>query len=96
LKVERLLTNFPRNKEYSQAKANRYICISFQRFYHYLDLKSKHPDASVPPLDYTLRKITEPETDLILQNQSVVDSFRRSFELQGNPLVRKSTQFLIE
>ncbi|WJX49311.1 ATP-dependent DNA helicase II subunit 2 [Trifolium repens] len=56
------------------------------RFYHYLDLKSKHPDASVPPLDYTLRKITEPETDLILQNQSVVDSFRRSFELQGNPL----------
>ncbi|GAU38607.1 hypothetical protein TSUD_266470, partial [Trifolium subterraneum] len=56
------------------------------RFYHYLDLKSKHPDASVPPLDYTLRKITEPETNLILQNESVFDSFRRSFELQGNPL----------
>ncbi|PNY13475.1 ATP-dependent DNA helicase 2 subunit ku80-like protein [Trifolium pratense] len=56
------------------------------RFYHYLDLKSKHPDASVPPLDYTLRKITEPETNLILQKESVVDSFRRSFELQGNPL----------
>ncbi|KAI5391677.1 ATP-dependent DNA helicase 2 subunit KU80 [Lathyrus oleraceus] len=56
------------------------------RFYHYLDLKSKHPDAAVPPLDYTLRKITEPETDLVLQNQAVIDSFRRSFDQQGNPL----------
>ncbi|CAK8575064.1 unnamed protein product [Lathyrus sativus] len=59
------------------------------RFYHYLDLKSKHPDAAVPPLDYTLRKITEPETDLVLQNQSVIDSFRRSFEQQGNPLKKR-------
>lgn len=65
------------------------------RFYHYLDLKSKHPDASVPPLDYTLRKITEPETDLVLQNQSVIDSYRRSFELQGNPL-KKPRRFLRE
>ncbi|XP_012574811.2 ATP-dependent DNA helicase 2 subunit KU80-like isoform X1 [Cicer arietinum] len=58
------------------------------RFFHYLDLKSNHPDAAVPPLDYTLRKITEPDTDLVLRNQSITDLFRRSFELQGNPLKR--------
>lgn len=60
----------------------------FQRFYHYLELKSKHPDAAVPPLDDTLKKITEPDQDLLLPNKSVIDSFRRSFELKENPKVR--------
>ncbi|KAJ1440679.1 SPOC-like, C-terminal domain superfamily [Sesbania bispinosa] len=66
-----------------------------ERFYRYLELKSKHPDVAVPPLDDTLKKITEPDADLLLQNQSVIDSFRRSFELNGNPL-KKSRRLLRE
>ncbi|KAH1247353.1 ATP-dependent DNA helicase 2 subunit KU80 [Glycine max] len=57
-----------------------------ERFYHYLELKSKDPDVAVPPLDDTLKKITEPDADLLLQNKSEIDSFCRSFELKGNPL----------
>ncbi|RDX72569.1 ATP-dependent DNA helicase 2 subunit KU80, partial [Mucuna pruriens] len=64
-----------------------------ERFYRYLELKSKDPDAEVPPLDDTLKKITEPDADLILQNKSVVDSFCSSFELKGNPL-KKSRRLL--
>ncbi|TKY63746.1 ATP-dependent DNA helicase 2 subunit KU80 [Spatholobus suberectus] len=64
-----------------------------ERFYCYLELKSKDPDAAVPPLDDTLKKITEPDADLLLQNKSVIDSFCRSFELKGNPL-KKSRRLL--
>jgi len=49
---------------------------------------------AVPPLDGTLKKITEPDTDLLLQNKSEIDSFCRSFELKGNPLVRMSPLLL--
>ncbi|XP_027335253.1 ATP-dependent DNA helicase 2 subunit KU80 isoform X2 [Abrus precatorius] len=64
-----------------------------ERFYRFLELKSKDPDATVPPLDDTLKKITEPDADLLLQNKSVIDSFCSSFELKGNPL-KKSRRFL--
>eukprot|EP00256_Glycine_max_P061828 XP_014631118.1 ATP-dependent DNA helicase 2 subunit KU80 isoform X3 [Glycine max] len=64
-----------------------------ERFYRYLELKSKDPDVAVPPLDGTLKKITEPDTDLLLQNKSEIDSFCRSFELKGNPL-KKSRRLL--
>ncbi|RZC12173.1 ATP-dependent DNA helicase 2 subunit KU80 [Glycine soja] len=64
-----------------------------KRFYRYLELKSKDPDVAVPPLDGTLKKITEPDTDLLLQNKSEIDSFCRSFELKGNPL-KKSRRLL--
>ncbi|XP_019443889.1 PREDICTED: ATP-dependent DNA helicase 2 subunit KU80-like isoform X1 [Lupinus angustifolius] len=67
-----------------------------ERFYHYLELKSKHLDAAVPPLDDTLKKITEPNTDLLLQNKSVIDTFRRSFELRENPRHKKSRRLLRE
>ncbi|XP_061371049.1 ATP-dependent DNA helicase 2 subunit KU80 isoform X2 [Gastrolobium bilobum] len=66
-----------------------------ERFYRYLELKSKHPDAAVPPIDDTLKKITEPDTDLLLQNKSMIDSFRRSFELKENP-IKKSRRLLRE
>lgn len=61
------------------------ICV--QRFYRYLELKSKHPDAAVPLLDETLQKITEPDPELISQNKSVLDEFRGAFELKENPKV---------
>ena len=43
---------------------------------------------AVPPLDDTLKKVTEPDADLLLPIKSVIDSFRRSLELKGNPLAR--------
>ncbi|KAL5147387.1 ATP-dependent DNA helicase 2 subunit KU80 [Glycine soja] len=36
-----------------------------ERFYHFLELKSKDPDVAVPPLDDTLKKITELDADLL-------------------------------
>jgi len=71
-----------------------YVSSTFQRFYRFLEQKSKDPDIAVPPLDDTLKKITEPDADLLLQNKSVIDSFCRSFELKGNPLVRMSPLLL--
>ncbi|KAF1868103.1 hypothetical protein Lal_00018619 [Lupinus albus] len=67
-----------------------------ERFYRYLELKSKNQDAAVPPLDHTLKKMTEPDVDLLLQNKSVIDSFRRSFELKENPRHKKSRRLLRE
>jgi hypothetical protein len=61
--------------------------IYCQRFYRHLELKSKHPDAAVPPLDETLKKITEPDPELLSQNKSVIDAFRRIFELKEKPKV---------
>ncbi|ESW31064.1 hypothetical protein PHAVU_002G205800 [Phaseolus vulgaris] len=64
-----------------------------ERFYRFLEQKSKDPDIAVPPLDDTLKKITEPDADLLLQNKSVIDSFCRSFELKGNPLKKSRRLF---
>lgn len=61
--------------------------IRCQRFYRHLELKSKHPDAAVPPLDKTLKKITEPDLELFSQNKSVIHAFCRSFEVKENPKV---------
>ncbi|XP_059651548.1 ATP-dependent DNA helicase 2 subunit KU80 [Cornus florida] len=66
-----------------------------ERFYHHLELKSKQPDAAVPPLDDTLRKITEPDRELLLQSKSVIDEFRMHFELKENPKLKKSTRRLL-
>ncbi|KAL5182320.1 ATP-dependent DNA helicase 2 subunit KU80 [Glycine soja] len=56
-------------------------------FYCHLELKLKDPDAAVPPVDNTLKKITEPDhADLLLRKKSAIDSFCSSFELKGNPL----------
>ncbi|XP_016184209.1 ATP-dependent DNA helicase 2 subunit KU80 [Arachis ipaensis] len=67
-----------------------------ERFYRYLELKSKHADAAVPPLDDTLKKITEPDDELLQQNKSVIEKFRRSFELKENPRHKKSRRLLRE
>lgn len=60
---------------------------NIQRFYHYLELKSKHHDAAVPPLDEMLRRITDPDPELLSRNKTIVDEFKRCFELKDNPKV---------
>ncbi|KAJ4959511.1 hypothetical protein NE237_026622 [Protea cynaroides] len=62
-----------------------------QRFYQFLELKSKQPDAMVPPLDNTLKRITEPDPELLSQNKSVIDEFCKQFELKENPKIKKSS-----
>ncbi|CAK7347919.1 unnamed protein product [Dovyalis caffra] len=64
-------------------------------FYRHLELKSKHPDAAVPPLDETLKTITEPDPDLLSENKSVIDAFCKSFELKENPRLKKSSKRLL-
>ncbi|XP_027107832.1 ATP-dependent DNA helicase 2 subunit KU80 isoform X2 [Coffea arabica] len=67
-----------------------------ERFYRYLELKSKDKDAAVPPLDETLKKITEPDPEILFQNKSVIEDFRRCFELKENPKLKKSTRRLLK
>ncbi|KAL4585871.1 hypothetical protein LXL04_010498 [Taraxacum kok-saghyz] len=66
-----------------------------ERFYHHLELKSKNPDAAVPPLDSTLKRITEPDPEIISQNMLVIDEFRKHFELKENPKLKKSARRLL-
>ncbi|XP_065859428.1 ATP-dependent DNA helicase 2 subunit KU80 [Euphorbia lathyris] len=63
-----------------------------ERFYHCLELKSKQPDAAVPPLDRTLKKITEPDPQLLRENNRVIDMFLKNFEVKENPRLKKSTR----
>ncbi|KAM1252435.1 hypothetical protein ACFX13_041280 [Malus domestica] len=63
-----------------------------ERFYRHLELKSRQPDAVVPPLDETLRTITEPDKELISQNKSIIDVFHSRFELKENPKLKKSSR----
>ncbi|XP_060218825.1 ATP-dependent DNA helicase 2 subunit KU80 [Lycium barbarum] len=67
-----------------------------ERYYRYLDLKSKDPDAAVPPLDETLRKITEPDVELLSQNKSIIEELHRYFELKENPKLKKSTRRIMK
>ncbi|KAG8391672.1 hypothetical protein BUALT_Bualt01G0211700 [Buddleja alternifolia] len=63
-----------------------------ERYYRCLELKSKDRDAAVPPLDETLRKITEPNAELLSQSRVVIEEFRKSFELKENPKLKKSSR----
>ncbi|MFS7888968.1 putative DNA helicase [Helianthus anomalus] len=67
-----------------------------ERFYHHLELKSKHPDTAVPPLDESLKRITEPDPEVISKTKLVIDDFRRHFELKENPKLKKSTRRLLK
>ncbi|XP_042501367.1 ATP-dependent DNA helicase 2 subunit KU80 isoform X1 [Macadamia integrifolia] len=60
-----------------------------ERFYRFLELKSKQPGAAVPPLDNTLKRITEPDPELLSQNKSVVDELCKQFKLKENPKIKK-------
>ncbi|XP_073102897.1 ATP-dependent DNA helicase 2 subunit KU80 isoform X1 [Elaeis guineensis] len=63
-----------------------------RRFYHFLDLKSKQPDADVPPLDRNLRGITEPDPAVFSCHKSVIDNFHKNFELKEKPKKKKSSK----
>ncbi|KAM7472109.1 hypothetical protein LguiA_010292 [Lonicera macranthoides] len=52
-----------------------------ERFYCHLELKSKNPNAAVPPLDESLKQITEPDPQLLIRNKPVIDEFCRQFRL---------------
>ncbi|GKA63775.1 phospholipase-like protein [Tanacetum coccineum] len=58
-------------------------------------MKSKDPDAVVPPLDETLKRITEPDPEAISQNKLVINEFHRHFKLKDNPKLKKSTRRLL-
>lgn len=70
--------------------------LVLQHFYRFLELKSKHPDAAVPPLDDTLKSITEPDPKLLSQNKSVIDKVHKCFELKENPKMKKSSKRIRE
>ncbi|KAM0945487.1 putative DNA helicase [Dioscorea sansibarensis] len=63
-----------------------------ERFYRYLDLKAKQPDAGVPPLDRTLKRITEPENDFLFKRKFAIDDFHSHFELKENPKKKKPSR----
>ncbi|KAL8142208.1 hypothetical protein V2J09_015240 [Rumex salicifolius] len=70
--------------------------LILQHFYHFLELKSKHPDAAVPPLDKTLKSITGPDPELVSINKSVIDRFQKYAELKENPKMKKSSKRIRE
>lgn len=61
-----------------------------ERFYSYLDLKAKQPDANVPPLDRCLRRITEPDPVVIDHQTPLIQNLGKSFELKENPKKKKA------
>lgn len=63
-----------------------------ERFYRFLDLKSRKPDAEVPPLDRSLKRITEPDPQLLSKYKPAIDNFRSQFELKENPKKKKSSR----
>lgn len=66
--------------------------VCCQRFYRYLELKSKQPDATVPPLDETLKRITELDPELVSGNKLAIDAFCKCFEVKENPKLKKKTR----
>lgn len=62
-----------------------------ERFYRFLDIKSRQPDAEVPPLDRSLKRITGPDAQLLSQYESVIDNIRSQFSLKQNPKKKKSS-----
>ncbi|KDO85828.1 ATP-dependent DNA helicase 2 subunit KU80 isoform X2 [Citrus sinensis] len=65
---------------------------ALERFYHHLELKSEHQDAAPPPLDDSLKKITEPDPTLLAESQSAIDAFCGQFVIKENPKLKKSTR----
>ncbi|XP_010544652.1 PREDICTED: ATP-dependent DNA helicase 2 subunit KU80 [Tarenaya hassleriana] len=66
-----------------------------QRFYRFLELKSKSPDAALPPLDKTLKGIMDQDSELLLKSKFILDAFRGSFELKENPRLKKASKLLL-
>ncbi|KAJ4757639.1 ATP-dependent DNA helicase 2 subunit KU80 [Rhynchospora pubera] len=63
-----------------------------ERFYRFLDLKSKQPDAAVLPLDPALKRITEPDPELVSLQLPSLENLSKSFELRENPKKKKTSK----
>ncbi|XP_042405797.1 ATP-dependent DNA helicase 2 subunit KU80-like [Zingiber officinale] len=59
------------------------------QFYRFLDLKSKDPGSDIPELDNSLKKIAEPDFDILSRNKSITNHFEKQFELKENSKKRK-------
>lgn len=68
-------------------RSDERIFIFYQRFYEYLELKSKSTDVALPPMDKAFQKIIEQDPELSSNNKSIMDAFRGSFEVKENPKV---------
>jgi ATP-dependent DNA helicase 2 subunit 2 len=66
-----------------------------QRFYEYLELKSKSTDATLPPMDGTFKRLMEQDPELSSNNKSIMDTFRGSFEVKENPKLKKASKRLL-
>ncbi|CAH2035998.1 unnamed protein product [Thlaspi arvense] len=63
-----------------------------QRFYEYLELKSRSTDAALPLMDEAFKKIMEQNPELSSNNKSIMDAFRGSFEVKQNPKLKKTSK----
>ncbi|XP_020244256.1 ATP-dependent DNA helicase 2 subunit KU80 isoform X2 [Asparagus officinalis] len=63
-----------------------------ERFYRFLHLKSRLPEAEVPSLDRSLKRITEPDPEKLSECKPVIENFRTQFELKENPKKKKSSK----
>ncbi|KAL3698242.1 hypothetical protein R1sor_012318 [Riccia sorocarpa] len=54
------------------------------RFYSFLHLKSVDPEATVPPLDDALRRITEPDEQFLQKMGYMLETFQEQFALTHN------------
>ncbi|KAL6909596.1 hypothetical protein ACP4OV_001877 [Aristida adscensionis] len=61
-----------------------------ERFYSFLNLKAKQPDAGVPPLDTCLRRITEPDPGVVDHQRPMIQTMGKTFELKENPKKKKA------
>ncbi|GAB2235001.1 hypothetical protein Droror1_Dr00004277 [Drosera rotundifolia] len=67
---------------------------SLQRFFRFLEMKSKNPGASVPPLDEALKRITQLDPDLFAENKHVIDEFVKCFPVKEySKIKRKAKRF---
>ncbi|KFK36112.1 hypothetical protein AALP_AA4G079700 [Arabis alpina] len=66
-----------------------------QRFYEYLELKSRSADAALPPIDEAFKRIMEQDPELSSNNKSIMDALRGNFEVKENPKLKKSSKRLL-
>eukprot|EP01018_Ginkgo_biloba_P032964 Gb_29968 [translate_table: standard] len=63
-----------------------------ERYYNFLDTKSRKSDADVPPVDERLKRIIEPDPELLCENEFAINRFRSQFQLKLNPKKDKASR----
>ncbi|CAN6460269.1 unnamed protein product [Victoria cruziana] len=69
---------------------------TLMRFYNFLELKSRQPDAHIPSIDQSLKRILEPDPRFIFENNSVIADFVKQFEVKDNPKIMRSSKRLLK